>query len=182
MPTAKARLPIPFFVLAAAFAALAAPAPAAARGACNFGGMKPDEITDKQARASINCLVSQHRNKRNKSGLSSDKRLVRAADGHSGVMANKTCLSHQCSGEPDLAGRLRNVGYLHDGLSRWSYGENVAKGTGRRGTPRQIMKSFMRSSAHRSAILSGTYKDLGVGFQNRGNTGYYTIDFGMRRG
>ena len=39
----------------------------------------------------------------------------------------------------------------------------------------------MNSPPHRAAILSGTYKEMGVGFEKRGDKGYYTIDFGLRR-
>ena len=187
MPIANANLSVlPSILLAGAFVAFAlfaglAPAGAHA-GPCNFGGKEADQIKGKQARQSINCLVNKQRNDRGKGDYSSDTRLVNAADKHSGVMASKSCFSHQCPGERSLLGRLQSVNYIVGGLSRWAYGENIAYGTNGSSTPKQIVKGWMNSPPHRAAILSGTYKEIGVGFEKRGDRGYYTIDFGLRRG
>ena len=97
-------------------------------------------------------------------------------------MAGKGCFSHQCSGEKSLEGRLHDVGYLHGGLNSWAYAENIAVGSGGGGTPRETVKAWMRSSGHRANILSRTFEDVGAGFERRGEKGYYTADFGYRRG
>jgi uncharacterized protein YkwD len=187
MRIARTGLHLPVSILLAgalvAFALLAGLAPAgASAGSCNFGGKRANEIKGQEARQSIKCLVNKQRNNRGKGGYSSDSRLVKAADKHSGVMASKGCFSHQCPGERSLLGRLQSVNYIVGGLSAYAYGENIAYGARGSSTPRQMMKKWMNSPPHRAAILSGKFKEMGVGFENRGDKGYYTIDFGFRRG
>ena len=79
-------------------------------------------------------------------------------------MASKGCFSHECRGERGLLGRLQVVKYIVGGLRRWAYGENIAYGEGSRGTPKQIVDAWMHSSGHRANILSGTFRDIGVGY------------------
>jgi uncharacterized protein YkwD len=181
MPTTKSNL-VTVLIVGAALALLAAISPAGADAFCNFQNRHPKELKAKQARASVKCLINNERDKRGKRDYSSDRRLVKAAERHSRTMAEKSCFSHQCRGERDLLGRLQSVGYITSGLSRWAYAENIAHGTDRRGSPGQIVRSWMNSSPHRAAILSGSYRELGVGYERRGSKGYYTVDFGLRRG
>ena len=166
----------------AALTTLAVTAPSDAQAFCNYQNVPPKTIGRKEARKSIICLINDKRRKHGRGSYSSNSRLVDSAVKHSGTMARKNCLSHQCSGEGSLLTRIRNAGYIHGGLSRWAYGENVAARADHGGTPGKIVDSWMNSSAHRSAILSGTFEDVGIGFQNRGDKGFYTADFGMRRG
>jgi uncharacterized protein YkwD len=177
-----AYLPLLIGGLLAALVLLAALAPVEAQAFCNHQNVRPDEIGKKDARHSVNCLINKERNQRGKGDYSSDHRLVDAAVKHSEVMARKSCFSHECPGERGLLGRLQAVDYLIGGLLRWAYGENIAWGTSGKGTPAEIVEGWMHSPPHRSAILSGTFKEMGVGFENRGDKGYYTADFGLRRG
>jgi uncharacterized protein YkwD len=181
MPTTKTNLGA-LLIVAAALALFAAISPAGAQAFCNYQNVKPGDIGAKDARHSVNCLINQERNRRGKGDLSSDRRLVEAAVKHSNVMARKSCFSHQCPGERTLLGRLQAVDYIVGGLTRWAYGENIAYGTDGKGTPAEIVDAWMNSPPHRSAILSGTFREVGVGFENRGGKGYYTADFGLRRG
>jgi uncharacterized protein YkwD len=180
MPTTKTNLGA-LLIVAAALALLAAISPAGAQAFCSYQNVHPDEIGRKDARQSVNCLINKERKQRGKGHYSSDRRLVDAAAKHSSVMARKSCFSHQCPGERSLLGRLQAVDYLISGLSRYAYGENIAYGESGRGTPAEIVDAWMNSPPHRAAILSGTFQDMGVGFENRGDKGYYTADFGLRR-
>ena len=47
----------------------------------------------------------------------------------------------------------------------WTFGENIAYGGGRYGTPKSITKAWMNSPGHRANILNPTFKDVGVGFE-----------------
>ncbi len=160
---------------------LGALSPASAEAGCKYSRAKPDSLSLREAKRAIGCLVNKERRQRGKGGFRSDGRLANAAEKHSNVMARKGCFSHQCPGERSLLGRLQGVGYIVRGLRSWSYGENIAHGEGGHGTPKSVVNSWMNSGPHRAAILSSTFKELGVGFERRGDRGYFTADFGLRR-
>jgi uncharacterized protein YkwD len=170
-------------MLAFAFQASAATERAAAGSACKrYGDHGPSNLTPKHARMAVVCLINRKRHQNGRGHLHRSERLSHAATRHSRRMKNSGCFSHQCPGEASLYTRLRSSGYLSGGLSRWAYGENIGWGDGWRGTPKHIVNAWMDSSSHRSTILSGTFRDVGVGFAHRGSRGYYTADFGMRAG
>ena len=169
--TAAALLLIPGFT-----------AEASANPCKRYGDVRPKNIGAKHARAAVICLINKERREHGRGGLNRNTRLSEAARNHSSQMQSKGCFSHQCRSEPSLGTRLRKVGYLHNGLSRWAYGENIAYGNDTRGTPRRIVNAWMNSSGHRANILSGTFREVGVGFARSGARGYYTADFGMRSG
>jgi uncharacterized protein YkwD len=174
-------------LLALAATLLASPLTTTAAGAssaCNrWGDTRPAQLTTRHARAAVLCLVNKQRRSNGRGGLNRNDRLNRSARRHSKTMASKGCFSHRCSGERSLGGRLRRVGYLHGGLSAWGYGENIAWGTSSQGTPRSVVRRWMGSSGHRASILSRSFKDFGAGFALRGGSaGFYTVDFGFRRG
>jgi uncharacterized protein YkwD len=169
-------------ILAAGVAAgLAASAPTKAEAFCNYQNIHPKQIGRKEARQSVKCLINHERRQHGRGGYSSDRRLVDAAVKHSRTMARQSCLSHQCPGEGSLLSRLRNSGYIQSGLSGYAYGENIAARADHAGTPGKVVDAWMNSPHHRSMILSGTFKDVGAGFENRGDRGFYTADFGVRR-
>jgi uncharacterized protein YkwD len=103
-------------------------------------------------------------------------------------MEERHCFAHQCPGEPSLGSRLRRVDYIQAKHDRYGYSEILGAGTQRLGSPRRIVQAWMGSSTHRSAILSGSWDELGVGFvkgtieSRSGNGGIYTVDFGYTRG
>ncbi len=100
-------------------------------------------------------------------------------------MQGHDCFSHQCPREPDLESRLRRSGYLN-GAGSYGIGENIAWGGGDRGSPRGIVRSWMRSSGHRANILDRDFEHIGVGVvwgspsNRRADAGLYTADFGYR--
>ena len=102
-------------------------------------------------------------------------------------MVRKRCFSHQCPGESDLVGRLVKARYLPCSCS-WGIGENIAYGSGRDGSPRNVVQAWMRSSEHRANILNGSYQHIGIavarGTPSTGRSrdgATYTTDFGYRR-
>lgn len=185
------RLPSIFVPLALAIAlallALAASAPQANAGgeACDrWGGINAPNLAKKEARKSIKCLLNEERAKAGVPPASRSKKLQRAAQRHSDHMHNNGCFAHQCPTEPALDARLRGAGYLHSGLVRWSYAENIAWGTGSYGTPKSIVDAWMNSPPHRESMLNGSLRDVGVGVakgtpSSKGaDGGLYTLDFG----
>ncbi len=173
-------------LLLAAVAALLIPSFASVADAASpcsrYGDSRPKTLTKEKARNAIICLVNRVRNQHGKRDLHRDDRLQEASRKHSARMAKTGCFSHECRGERSVLGRLQAVNYITGGLSRWSYGENIAWGESSRGTPRDTVRNWMKSPSHRSAMLSGTFRDIGAGFASRGSRAYYTTDFGLRVG
>ena len=173
----------------ALIAAASAPQLAQAATPCvKFGDLRADQLKPRQARAAIKCFINRERQSRGLSNVSKDRRLQRASQQHNNTMMSKACFSHQCAGEGSLDARLRNVGYLTGGLTRWTYGENIAYGGGSYGTPRSIMKSWMKSPGHKANILNPAFREVGVGVsagipgKPGSKGGLYTTDFGLRIG
>ena len=180
--------------LAAALLLLAAiggpspfPGPASASAAaCPGSDSSPRKISSKRASALVVCLVNNQRAKHGLKKLRGSKSLVGAARGHSTHMQKTNCFDHVCPGEAGLSGRYQRTDYLPCGCS-WGAAENIAWGPRGNGSPRSIVDAWMGSSAHRSNILNGAYRDVGVGVvwgspNKRGaSAGTYTLDFGYRR-
>jgi uncharacterized protein YkwD len=170
--------------------ALASPgASTAEASACSrWGDVSPKKLSNGQARDAIRCLINNERQRRGLPGLDRHKKLQKAAQRHNERMDGTGCFSHQCNGEGSLDARLRSVGYLRGGLSRWAYGENIAWGGASQGTPESIVEAWMNSPGHRDNILSSTFEDIGVGFSSgtpgsKGAAGgIYTTDFGLAEG
>jgi uncharacterized protein YkwD len=176
-------------LLASGAIGLAVPLAASAHAnACQrFGDIKAHNLGQGQAARSVRCLLNRARHRHGLTHLSNNGRLERAAKQHTSYMQRHDCFSHQCPGEPSLLSRLEGVNYVVGGLTRWVCGENIAWGSGPRGTPRAIVEAWMRSPEHRANILDPQFRHVGVGFtrwipRGRGsNGGTYTTDFGMRK-
>ncbi len=157
--------------------ALAAGCPGADKG--------PRKISSKKAAELVVCLVNKQRSKRGMSKLSYNRELAGAARSHSKQMQKTDCFDHICPGEAALAGRYQRSDYLPCSCS-WGIGENIAWGSGGKGSPRWIVKAWMGSSMHRANIL-GSYEHAAAGVrwgspQHRSaHAGTYTLDFGYKR-
>jgi uncharacterized protein YkwD len=115
-------------------------------------------------------LVNVERAKAGCGALTSDSRLVAAANAHSADMANNNYFSHTGRNGSDVADRVEAAGY------RWSaIAENIAKG---QQTPAAVMTAWMNSSGHRTNILNCRYRNIGIGLATRGGQPYWTQDFG----
>ena len=164
-----------FGLLASTVAVLAIAAPAPALTGCPDSGKSVRSIPKEAARTAIQCLFNNKRSARN---LSRNGDLESAAQRHSGTMASQRCVSHQCSGEPDLLKRVSRTGYLR-GSSNWGLGEVIIAG-GARGTPRQIVKAWMNSPGHRDNIKRPSHEHVGIGLSIRDGSVYVAADFGHR--
>jgi uncharacterized protein YkwD len=175
-------------VAALALLAGASPRASAATACSEWGDAKPESLRPAEARKAIRCLVNAKRQNAGLRPLRLDKRLQRAAQKHTDEMDGSGCFAHECPGESELGGRLENVDYLVGGLSRWLAAENIAWGSGKRGSPKAIVDAWMNSPPHRANILNGSFRDVGVGFavgsphDGGDKGGLYTTDFGLRVG
>jgi uncharacterized protein YkwD len=169
-----------------AWAASVSTATSSASACDRFGKSDPSKLRSEDARRAIVCLLNEKRDRAGLPDLRSDKKLDRAAQRHNRRMDGTGCFDHACSGESDLGGRLERVGYLGGGLTRWVYGENLAWGADRRGSPAAIVDAWMASPPHRANILNRSFREVGVGFdtgtpnEDRAPGGIYTADFGLR--
>lgn len=175
-------------LLAGGALALAGPLAATARAsACrHFGATEAQKLSHTEARRSIGCLLNRARHRHGVRHLRTNGRLKRAAEKHTDYMKRHRCFSHRCPGEPSFVSRLERVSYVVGGLRRWKIGENIAWAGGHQGTPKAIVRDWMRSPGHRANILDPQYRHVGVGFASGCSRGkragvMLTTDFGMRR-
>ena len=160
-------------------------APASAH-ACKHTGAQPHKLTVKQARSSVACLVNQRRRAHGLRRLRVDVRLGRAAQWHSKSMDSGNFFSHLGPGGSSPFSRIRSAGYL-SGAASWGVGENIGWGKARKGSPKAAVAAWMKSPSHRAALLSHSFRHIGVGMANgsptgggEGNSGIYTATFGYR--
>lgn len=123
------------------------------------------------------ALHNAARRDRNLKPLCVHPALQKAARAHSKDMIERDYFSHDTKGRnEDACERIRRYGY------RWSAcGENIGSDS----TPERMFKAWMGSSGHRSNILSGRFREVGIGAQTGNYDGFkttmYTVDFGARR-
>jgi uncharacterized protein YkwD len=130
-------------------------------------------------RAALLCLVNAERAAHGVRALRWDGRLSRAATRHARDMVRHGYVGHQRGGGAELDARLARAGW-HG--SAW--GETIAYGCGRAGSPRRTVRSWMASSGHRAVILSGAYGRAGIGLARRAPVGCggrtWVLDVGRR--
>ncbi len=176
-------------ILVAAFllGALGAPPAEAGKSKCRAKNALPESVSTAKAERTVLCLLNKRRAKRGLPKLARQSALDHAAREHSSYMVSTGCFAHQCPGEASLLKRLVDAGYLGLGsLLGWGYGENIAWGSDDLGTPRMIVRAWMKSPGHRENILDRTFEQIGVGlvWGSRADSSLpaatYTTDFGYR--
>ncbi|MGE5109309.1 MAG: CAP domain-containing protein [Acidobacteriaceae bacterium] len=123
------------------------------------------------AEGEILRLVNQDRAQAGLDPLELDSRLTEIARKHSELMVERSSLSHQFPGEPDLRHRVVSSGVRFD-IS----GENVAYDR----EPVSAERSLMRSPPHRANILRPEFNAIGIGVIRVGDSIYVTQDFARR--
>jgi uncharacterized protein YkwD len=158
---------------------LAPAAPALAAASCRWAHLVPHRGNGARVRAATLCLVNQQRARAGLRALRRNRALERAANGHSAGMVREGVFSHG-----SVVGRLRAVRYV-TGTVAWAIGENIAYGYGRGATAARTVYVWMHSPPHRHNILTGSFRDAGVGLadgvpSNASHGATYTLDFGFR--
>jgi uncharacterized protein YkwD len=138
-----------------------------------------------QIRAAILCLHNQVRAENDLPALRENKKLRKAALGHSRHMVKDDFFEHTTPEGVTMVDRILRAKYVREDQG-WALGENLAWGTGSYGTPRGAVEAWMDSPGHRANILKRSFRDMGVGVvlgvpvsDAAGTT--YTVDFGVRR-
>ena len=153
-------------------------------GASSRIGRSAKAVED--VRAALLCLLNRARRSRGLGSLRSNERLLAAAADHSRAMVRRGFFSHYNPNpaKRTLEDRLRRVHYI-DPHRSWVVGENIAFGSRGRGTPRGVLRAWMRSTAHRANILRDNFREVGLGIQpgsprSPGRGATYTTDFGAK--
>lgn len=111
--------------------------------------------------------------------LQADRRLQRAADAHCRDMLRADFFAHESSDGRSMAARVSHY------RPSARLGETLAYVPGGRSAARDVVRMWMRSPGHRTAVLSPGYRRVGVA-RRRGRMGstpaaVYTADFASRR-
>jgi uncharacterized protein YkwD len=110
-------------------------------------------------------LTNQRRRDAGCGDLAPDGRLTRAAQGHASDMKDNGYFSHTSRDGRRFEHRVRAAGYPRPGA------ENIAKG---QTSASQVVKEWMASPSHRSAMLTCAFTTIGVA--RSGN--YWVQEFG----
>lgn len=146
----------------------------------------PREAPTVQLGRAAVCLLNRHRVHRGMAKLRINRRLSRAARRHTRDMVRRRYFDHTSPRGVDMVDRIRHTGYLK-GPYRWTIGENIAWGTGTLGSPRAIVRAWMKSAGHRHNILNPGFREMGIGVvaaapgRSATAAGTYTTTFGVRR-
>ena len=136
------------------------------------------------SRATI-CLLNRERSRAGLHRISANSRLRAAANSHSADMVSRRYFEHDGPSGDTLVSRAQRYGYLHRGVRSWALAENIAYGTGQHGTAAAIVKSWMHSPVHRANILTGSFRNAGIGLAqgtpSGGGGATFTLDLGFVR-
>ena len=122
-----------------------------------------------QLTKTIRCLHNRIRHAHGLRSLRSKHQLSKAAAGHANDMVRRTYFAHRSPSGTDHMDRLKAVGY-GESAPCWSAGENLLSSPVRL-SPRQIMKAWMGSPAHRANILQKPWREFGLGIVMTSPTG-----------
>lgn len=106
-----------------------------------------------QREASLLAAVNGVRKAHDLQPLLVDTKLMRVARGYSATLLRQDVLTHG-----SFAQRMRSSGARGP-----RFGENLAWGTGRYGTARSIVTSWLRSPGHRAILLRPGFSRIGIG-------------------
>jgi len=153
---------------------------------CAHTNLRPNHHNIGLIRAAVLCLIDRERATHGEHTLRPNRRLRRAAQGHSHSMAAGDYFAHTGPRDQTPLARMRSAGYISSSRVGYDVGENIAWGTGRLATPRAIVAAWMASPGHRANILDPRYRETGIGVcphppatLAHGQAGaIYTQDFG----
>jgi uncharacterized protein YkwD len=133
------------------------------------------------------CLMNAMRENNGLPDLTQQAQLAKASVDHSQDMVTNKYFAHDSPDGRDVVARLTEVQYIpKDG--DWVVGENLAWGSGGLATPRALVNAWMNSPPHRENLLSGDYKEVGMGVvfgtpsADASDGVTVTTDFGTRSG
>lgn len=130
----------------------------------------PEPATPNRAQLEAQLLTAtnQARAANGCSPVQADGHLTDSAQQHTDDMSAHDYFSHTSLDGRTFDRRIHESGYPGDDL-----GENIASGYGSAG---EVQGAWMDSPAHRRNILDCSFRNVGIGYDQRGQ--YWTVDFG----
>jgi uncharacterized protein YkwD len=127
------------------------------------------------------CLVNELRRSRGVRVLHRSSRLDRAAELKANAIVRCGDFSHTPCGR-SFASTFRAAGYA---VGNWAAGENLAWGSGTRGSVARIFAVLLDSAPHRANFVKAGWEDVGVALRRGPLFGYrsvslWVITFGRR--
>jgi uncharacterized protein YkwD len=131
--------------------------------------------------AVMTCLVNELRRQHDLRPLRDSSRLDRAARLKADAIVRCGDFSHTPCGR-SFASTFRAAGYA---VGNWAAGENLAWGSGSRGSVARIFAVLLDSAPHRANFLRAGWRDVGVALRRGPLFGYrpvslWVITFGHR--
>jgi uncharacterized protein YkwD len=164
----------------------APPAVAAAPLACRGAGQAPSQASIAAVRGATLCLLNRERAQRGLGALRSNRSLRAAASRYAARMSRQDFFAHVAPDGSSMVDRIRRTAYLRGAVRRWTVGENLAWGAGRRATPAQTVAAWMASPGHKANILALGFAEIGIGVTlgapvpGQSNAATYVTNFGAR--
>jgi uncharacterized protein YkwD len=170
---------IPAILAAALGIAVAAPPATAATPAspCPDAERAPTAASAPRARAAIACLLDAQRARRGLPALRRDARLRAAAQDYARRLDPDRPLSHTGADGSTTLDRIAAAGYTRGAFTA---AESLGRGDGRLATPAARVATWLASAATRRLLLSGRYRDVGVGVVVRGAVVTYVVELARR--
>jgi uncharacterized protein YkwD len=120
----------------------------------------PGELGVERTRELTLCLLNGERSRNGLSPLRRSVRLELASQRHSEDMVGRKFFEHDTPEGIDPQERIVRTGYpVNNAIT----GENIAWGTGPKGSPAEIVDLWMHSPPHRENILRAEFTEVGVG-------------------
>jgi uncharacterized protein YkwD len=184
MSQSKSNVPQRVGKLTLAIAVLAVAVPAAAAADCPNAKLRPVASNVNRIRAAVLCMTNADRARRGLIALTENSKLRRAARAHSSDMVDDGYFDHTTPAGADFVDRIVRTGYVSR-HGDWKLGENLAWGSGVRGTAGRIQRAWMRSRGHKRTILKAAYREIGIGISlgvptGNGAGATFTTDFGAK--
>jgi uncharacterized protein YkwD len=149
---------------------------------CGGSRQTDSSLPTSDQEAVMRCLHNYARTKAGRVALAANSMLTSSSDLKTADMLRCGQFSHNACGRSTLY-HVQRSGYTSGGC--WGAGENIAWGSGTRGTPRSIMSAWLHSDVHRNNILNSRYREVGFGlrkgtFQGYSNASVWTAHLGYR--
>jgi uncharacterized protein YkwD len=130
--------------------------------ACAFADRPATKMSRAHAAAALRCLVAAERAAHGLAPWRADHKLALAARRHARDMVRRRYFDHNSPEGRNVVRRVGRTGYYRHCMP-CSVGENLHWGRGPGTRPAAIVRSWMRSPAHRRVLMSRRFKEVGIG-------------------
>jgi uncharacterized protein YkwD len=126
-----------------------------------------------RVRATIACLLDAARAEQRLPALHRDAKLASAAQKFAGALDIRKPLTHTGRGGTTPLDRIAAAGY---GGGTFTAAETLGRARGALATPAERVRVWLASKSIKKLLLSGKYRDVGVGVSVRGGMTTYVVE------